>query len=191
MLIGLTGLAGAGKDTVADILVEKHGFIKLAFGTELKRVLSVMNPVIGMDIHSPGRMIHLNEALERFGEPGVKKVYPLYRKYLQKFGTEGIRSIDDMFWIKATLKDVDARARNYVITDVRFPNEAEVIGNLRGSLWQVERPGQEIIASFHGSESWAGKMGEDHLIYNSGSIDRLPVEVQYALGMTYWKNRVA
>jgi len=31
LIIGLTGLAGAGKTTVADYLKEKHGFVKLTF----------------------------------------------------------------------------------------------------------------------------------------------------------------
>lgn len=38
MLLGLTGRAGSGKDTVADILVRDHGFIKVALADILKRV---------------------------------------------------------------------------------------------------------------------------------------------------------
>lgn len=190
MLIGLTGLAGAGKDTVADILVDRHGFEKRAFGTALKEVLAKMNPIIGMDLYQPGRMIHLNEGIERYGENAVKNLYPQYRRYLQRFGTEGIRAIDNDFWINAALRDLD-ESRNYVFTDVRFPNEAATIGSLRGSLWQVDRPGHQAVGGDHVSETWVGRMAEDHLIYNSGSIDRLPAEVEYALGMTHWKKRAA
>lgn len=38
MIIGLCGLAGSGKDTAADSLVLKHGFVKLAFADPLKRI---------------------------------------------------------------------------------------------------------------------------------------------------------
>jgi len=36
MIIGITGLIGSGKGTVADILVEEHNFIKLSFADKLK-----------------------------------------------------------------------------------------------------------------------------------------------------------
>lgn len=37
-IVGLLGLAGSGKDTVADLLVQEHGFAKLAFADPLKRI---------------------------------------------------------------------------------------------------------------------------------------------------------
>jgi hypothetical protein len=37
MIIGITGRAGAGKDTVADILVERHSFVRVALADEIKR----------------------------------------------------------------------------------------------------------------------------------------------------------
>lgn len=178
IVIGLTGLAGAGKDTVADYLVEHYGFTKIAFADEMKRILREMDPILGMDLYSPGRVIHLSEALERYGEHGVKEVYPTYRKYLQSFGTEGIRAIEENFWVNAAMKKITAKS-NYVFTDVRFPNEAAAIGSRRGTLWQIERP--QVGKLSHVSESWVGKMGEEYLIANTGSLDKLAHEVEYAL----------
>lgn len=37
-LIGVTGQAGSGKDTVADRLVEEHGYVKIALADPLKRL---------------------------------------------------------------------------------------------------------------------------------------------------------
>jgi len=37
-LIGISGLAGSGKDTVADILVKDYGFVKISLSDELKRI---------------------------------------------------------------------------------------------------------------------------------------------------------
>ena len=39
MLLGLTGKKGSGKDTFADYIVEKYGFIKLAFANQLRNIL--------------------------------------------------------------------------------------------------------------------------------------------------------
>lgn len=38
MIIGLSGLAGSGKDFVSDILVERYNFVKIAFADPLKRI---------------------------------------------------------------------------------------------------------------------------------------------------------
>jgi hypothetical protein len=190
ILIGLTGAAGVGKDTVADYLVTRYGFEKKSFAEPLKRVLLAQDPIIGMDLYQPGLMIHLSRALDRYGEDGVKKVYPLYRRYLQRLGTEGIREIDPDFWVNAALKDLDTQKGKYVFTDVRFPNEAEVIGDARGVLWEVAGPRRRDTIP-HSSESWAGRMNEGYLILNNGSIDKLYNEAEYALGLMNWKEAMA
>ena len=38
MIVGLCGVAGSGKDTVADFLVKSHSFTKVAFADPLKRI---------------------------------------------------------------------------------------------------------------------------------------------------------
>lgn len=187
IIVGLTGKAGSGKDTIADRLVARHGFTRMSFAGPLKEVLAKVNPIIGFDLYRPQRLIHLDEALKTYGEDGVKKVYPEYRKYLQKLGTEGIRSIDDAFWIKAAAKVIleqpnDARL---VFTDCRFPNEAKTIqeagmwGNYvlplpapTTELWMVhrdvEREGE--VVKPHDSEAYVGQMGEEVEIDNNGTI---------------------
>lgn len=190
MLIGLTGVAGVGKDTVADYLVTRYGFEKKSFAGPLKRVLLEMDPIIGMDLHYTGQMIHLSNALKDLGEDGVKKIYPLYRRYLQRLGTEGIREIDDEFWITAALRDLDTANGKYVFTDVRFPNESAAITSARGSVWQVEGPARRKAVP-HSSESWAGRMGEEFFILNNGSMDKLYAEADYALGLLNWRTAVS
>lgn len=188
IFIGLTGVAGSGKDTIADYLVTRYGFEKKSFAAPLKHVLLQQDPIIGMDVYRPGMMLHLREALELYGEDSVKKVYPLYRQYMQRLGTEGIRSIDNDFWINAVLKDLDTQSGNYVFTDVRFPNEAGLIGDMRGTLWQVEGRSRRTIP--HSSETWAGRLHEDYILMNNGSIDKLYNEVEYALGLLNWKQKL-
>ena len=36
MIIGLSGIQGAGKDTVGEILISEYGFVKLSFGSTLE-----------------------------------------------------------------------------------------------------------------------------------------------------------
>ena len=42
MIIGLCGLIGSGKGTVADILVDEHKFEKISFADKLKDAVSVL-----------------------------------------------------------------------------------------------------------------------------------------------------
>ena len=42
LLIGLTGYKGVGKDTVADYLCAKYGFIRLSFAKPLKDALAII-----------------------------------------------------------------------------------------------------------------------------------------------------
>jgi hypothetical protein len=187
ILVGLTGKAGAGKDTVADRLVDKHGFKRMSFAGPLKGVLDQMNPIIGFDLYNTQSAIHLRDAMDKYGEEAVKKLYPEYRRLLQKLGTEGIRSLDNDFWIKAAAKMIKEEANDarLVFTDCRFPNEAKAIqeagwvGNYilplpspTAELWQihrdVERQGEVVEA--HASEAHVGQMGEERLILNNGTI---------------------
>lgn len=183
IIVGITGKAGAGKDTIADRLVTEWGFKKLSFAAPLKAVLLKIDPILGMDIFQPGHTITLSEALKKFGgEDGVKKLYPSYRKYLQKLGTEGIRAIDEDFWIKAAIKEIDKEDRDarLVFTDCRFPNEADLFhyrlpGNTT-EVWQVDRPAElrtngQVEA--HISEQHVGYLGEDIKITNDSSLDDL------------------
>lgn len=185
IIVGITGKAGSGKDTAADRMVAKHGFTKMSFAAPLKKALLAVDPILGQDIFQPGHTITLSEALHKYGgEDGVKSLYPAYRKYLQRLGTEGIRSIDDAFWIKAAVKEVNKLDRDarVVFTDCRFPNEANVIGytlSLDGNtteLWQLERQAElrtNGTVAPHSSEDHIGNMGEEMVVYNNSTLDDL------------------
>ncbi|QBC44433.1 hypothetical protein [Iodobacter fluviatilis] len=58
IIIGLSGLAGAGKDTVADFLLAQHDFTKMAFGDALKqteelekRIKSTVGNIVVTSVH--------------------------------------------------------------------------------------------------------------------------------------------
>jgi len=56
MILGLSGLAGSGKDTVADILVSKHGFVKVALADPLKRICKEVYDFSDEQLWGPSEM---------------------------------------------------------------------------------------------------------------------------------------
>lgn len=170
-VIGLTGYAGAGKSTVAEYLVNAHGFERVSFAAPLKKMLRTLDPIIGNTVtktvsQSSVHPTHLSELAETENSIKAGPFGPEYRRLLQVLGTDCIRAVDEDFWVKAALKQMDNPEGKYVFDDVRFPNEAKVIQSLTpAGLWYVERPGVHA-ANGHSSEKHAGRMGETGRVQN-------------------------
>ena len=142
MIIGLCGFAGSGKGTLADILVENHNFRKISFATKLKDVASVM---FGWDrdllegITDESRAWR-EEVDEYWSNELEQEVTP--RIVLQLFGTNCVRNnLHNNIWVSIVKKTlIDNPDVNWVIPDIRFPNEVDVIQQqLNGSVWWIKR----------------------------------------------------
>lgn len=210
ILIGLTGLARAGKDSVADILVRDHDFRKMSFAAPLKRMVKNLDPIVGF------RSAECCEECACSGE--IEPVYlsDLYaagmtdddikaseygdeaRRYWQRFGTEVMRAEEDDYWIQAAYKQLAElpRSSRVVFTDCRFPNEADFIHEMGlewpdtiAATWQVVRPGVQLPPGAHASEQWAGRLGEEITIHNDGSLDELAETVGVAMQYVHHRPR--
>ncbi len=142
MIIGLCGFAGSGKGTLADILVENHNFCKISFATKLKDVASVM---FGWDrdllegITDESRAWR-EEIDEYWSNELEQEVTP--RIVLQIFGTDCVRNnLHNNIWVSIVKKTlIDNPDVNWVIPDIRFPNEVNVIQQqLNGLVWWIRR----------------------------------------------------
>lgn len=167
-LIGLTGYARSGKDTVATVLVERFGYTRIGFADAIRDFLIMVNPIL----HSGHR---LNETVSMYGWE-IAKGQDEVRRLLQETGTVARDMFGEDFWINQAFKKLDV-AEKVVFTDVRFPNEATAIKMLGGHVWRVERPGVNGING-HISESSMDNYTPDQLIVNSGSIEDLRMLVE-------------
>jgi hypothetical protein len=62
------------------------------------------------------------------------------RIVLQEFGTECMRDgFDDSIWVSLLKKQMLDSPGDYVIPDVRFRNEQDMIRELGGEIWRVQR----------------------------------------------------
>jgi hypothetical protein len=134
-IIGLSGYARAGKDTVGGILVEDHDFTRISFADALKAVLYDLDPII-----DDPSAYYIATLVENMGWEAAKQHTPIVRHYLQRLGSAVRGHVGEDAWVRAALRHVEPGGR-YVITDVRYPNEAEEIKRLGGVIWRVTRPG--------------------------------------------------
>jgi len=172
VIIGLSGYAQAGKDTVAKYLIEEHGFERIAFADTIRDILWEMNPLLGDDLH-------LQTVIDDYGWDVAKTKFPEVRRLLQEIGVSARKYLDENIWIAAALRKIDSEG-NYVITDVRFANEAVMVRQLGGRVWRVERPGVYAVNN-HVSENDLVGWKFDAYLLNFGTIEELNESVKACL----------
>jgi hypothetical protein len=112
------------------------------------------------------------------------------REFLQKLGTNALRDgLHENVWVNALMSDYigmydldtdKTTYPNWIITDTRFPNEAQAIKQANGIIIRVERPGVKPIND-HPSEVSLDKWEFDHVIENKGSVEDLAEKVKQIL----------
>lgn len=168
MIIGVHGKKRSGKDTSADYLVEKYGFEKIAFADGVRDCLYALNPIV--DCYQGAA--RYRDVIDKFGYEKAKDFFPDIRKLLQRMGTAvGRELIDDDLWVNMLAQKVELD-RNYVISDVRFVNEACYIRDWGGQVFRIVRPSTEIPDD-HISEQPLPEHLIDHTIYNDSSLGDL------------------
>ncbi|RRH82314.1 hypothetical protein EH244_27070 [Variovorax beijingensis] len=226
-IIGLTGFAGSGKDTVADLLVAHARFRKLAFADALRGEVANGFGLMPDELASPHLKSIPTPALRMRGAPQdflAAVVYSLSaaapdhrtplsdewldmprapRQILQWWGTEYRRMQHPRYWTRALLSRLVAYQRDgesrFVITDVRFDNEADTVRAAGGTLWQVTRPGcngqaenahvsatdgarfkpEAVIANIHDVRHLQGLVLSEFVARDLG-IDRARVKLEVA-----------
>lgn len=176
-ILGLTGAKGAGKTTVAEYLEREHGFYIVSFADPLKKMMVTANPIIGLAEGSVGaEPVRLKAALEDLGELEVKKQYPEYRRLLEVWGTNNLRHTHEDFWVDLLFKRVvelwGQGYHRFVIPDVRFPNEAQIVRYMAQSSLGYSNSvalvddGTRRDRLTTESEMYAGHLGETDTLFN-------------------------
>jgi len=167
-VIGFTGYAGAGKDEAADTLTA-FGFKKLGFADPMYDIALVLNPWL----FRFGILFRLSWAVRALGWTRAKKI-PAVRRYLQTLGTEvGRTFFGESVWVDFLARRMRSGGK-YTVTNVRYPNEAELIRRMGGHIIRIERPGTGP-ANGHSSEHQP--IHADAVIFNAGTIRELRIQV--------------
>jgi hypothetical protein len=169
-VIGFTGPAGAGKSTAAGLLVRKWCASSLPFARPLKTMLTAFG------------VPHEN----LYGTP-EQKAEPLdllcghsARHAMQTLGTAWGRALGPDLWVRAWQREAHVALRlgaTIVVDDVRFPNEAEAVRAMGGTIIQIVRSPAELEREpAHVSENFAA-LPFDHRIINDQCMHHLTVQV--------------
>lgn len=174
-LVGITGVAGSGKDTAAAGLVSA-GWTRQAFADPVRSMALAIDPIIAATIGDRGDLfpykgrLRLATIVQDFGWNEAKGI-PEVRHFLQRLGTEAVRAhLGDDAWVQAFERARDRRA-DTVAPDVRFPNEAHHIQRMGGMVIRIDRPGVGPLNA-HASEDIGG-IPVDATVVNDGTIDQL------------------
>jgi dephospho-CoA kinase len=169
MIIGLSGYAQTGKDTVADYLVKSYGFVRVAFADPIREALYKLDPKIRFG-ESSG--VSLSHAVDRVGWEEVKKISTDARELLQRLGTEvGRDMFGNDFWVNQAI----LRAKEHkkvVISDVRYVNEAEAVRLQGGLLFRINK-NNVVEVNKHESEKNLNDYKFDHVINNNSTKEDL------------------
>jgi len=194
MIIGLCGLIGAGKGTVADILVDQ-GFKKVSFADKLKDGVSTIfgweRSMLEGDTDESRAWRELRD--DFWSNETKMEISP--RLVLQLFGTDCMRDgFYDGVWVSLLKKTIlDNPEQNYVVPDVRFENEVNMLHDIGGEVWEVKRgPDPQWLIEYettgvvpkdvHTSEWKWVKARKDEVILNDTNINDLKGQVLTTLG---------
>jgi len=169
-LIGVSGKKQVGKDTFYQIFnkyIPKYENMK--FADNIKKIGSKLS----------------KEPLNEFYEHKYySKILPLWnmtiREFQQFIGSE-LRNLDDDIWVNSLLKNFDNENSKWIITDVRFENEVEMIKRNNGIVVRILRdninPNDSTCKHVSGTAldnytKW------DYVIYNNGTIQDYELKIK-------------
>lgn len=208
LILGLAGQAGAGKNEVANHLVQRYGFVQFAFSDalyhEVQQAFGLEDQSLLRDRatkETPIPQLAIGECHDKgfqdrmmngfvAKEPAAGSMVRSPRQILQWWGTEYRRAQDENYWVKRVHEFVKAmhflppypelRPALFVETGTRFENEREWIKALGGNVWHIHRGSDEVLHD-HASAAPLPVLPPEREIWNNGTIEELHMAVDMLL----------
>lgn len=166
-LVAFAGYAQAGKDTAAAALIAE-GWERISFAEPMRDAMAALDPIVS----AHAGITRYTDAVAEHGYDEAKGKYTEIRRLMQRLGTEvGRELFGQDFWVERAMAQVKPGGR-YVITDCRFPNEAEAVRAAGGLVVRIRRPGTGPVND-HRSDTGVDDLAVDFEIVNDGTVGEL------------------
>jgi hypothetical protein len=171
-IIGITGIIGSGKDTFGKMIQES-----LAKNNkeewEIKKYAGHLKIITSLLLNIPLHLLEDRKVKENIisNEWGTMTV----RKFMQLLGTDALRDkVHQDIWVNSLFNYYNYHSR-WIITDVRFDNEARKIIENQGIIIKIVR-NQEVVDNKHISEEGISSNLIYKTVKNFGSLYTLKKE---------------
>src|SRR5579872_602391 len=180
-IIGIIGNKFNGKDTIANYIVEKYKYRKIAFADKLKQACKLLYNLTDDQLYGDKKEI-IDPNWGTTPRIIMQHVGTLFRENMKTICPK----IGNNFWVQIVKNE--CRKSPVVISDVRFKNEVQMIKDLYGVLIKVERPGIKC-SDIHESEQELHSIDPDDIDYriiNDGDIESLYRKIDHILLFEYY-----
>lgn len=188
MIIGFAGRCRSGKTVLSEVC-EKYGYQRLSFALPLKQLCAdildisidelnrAKNENIPIEITIGKDVCEIlseetNIPIETTTEICDGKYLHTVRDMLQFIGTDYIRKYNSD-WHVNRIREMIKDNVNYVIDDVRFPNEKRMIEELGGDCWFVTRTTLDNVSNHESETSITWKDCMNKVIVNNSTLNEL------------------
>lgn len=173
MLIGISGKSGSGKDTTGQIISNLIEYEIKKFADSLKDMVCIL---INCNRDQLENREFKEKKLEKFG----LDLTP--REILQILGDTIRNEIHSDMWINSLYSNYGL-CNEWVITDVRYPNEADFIKNKGGIVIRINRPDITKKGKLHEhiSETALDHYQFNYVIENDGDLKELEEKIKVIL----------
>ena len=181
-IIGIVGKKHHGKDTIADMFVDRYNFKKISFANPLKEGCRHIFGLTYEQLYGDKK-----DVVDEYW-----RVTP--RRLLQFVGTELFRNqlsklipdIGSSIWVKCVEKTIlDNPNTNYVISDIRFQDELDMLKKHNSFIFKVDRPDLSNRDEHISGKGIDEIEGYDKLVLNDSTIDKLHNEITRTINIKY------